>query len=297
MTACSSCPTKEDIEVQNKLNNKIDSLTALTEKQSKTIDSLRDSVFILSYPANQRLQDIKTLVQSDDLTVAKKKIAELKKTFPKSTEANECADIESIIKQREDAIKAEQDRIKALGFKGIEQKMAFQIGYNSISLSGFSFSTQFVHDNVGGGGYAYDTADRGNKFITASMTVTSKNKNPKIPEFAIYSIEGDKMIYEGVFDPKFARWADYGAYLGNYSDSANDFSKVSTVRFKIGVEVSKQVASKAFAVVCKNENVLYKYYNRLNEPPVSYIGTANNPRVLKIKDFEKEYILVKLFNL
>lgn len=228
MTACSSCPTKEDIDLQNKLNNKIDSLTALNEKLSETIDILRDSVFILSYPANQRLQDIKALVQSDDLTVAKKKIAELKKVFPKSTEANECADMEAIIKKREDVLKAEKDRIKALGFKGIEQKMSFQIGYNTISLSGFSFNKQFTYNNVGGS-YAYNTADRGNKFITASMSITSKNKNPKIPEFAIYSIEGDKMLYEGVFDPKFARWTDYGAILGNYNDDINDFSNI-TVR-------------------------------------------------------------------
>jgi len=36
------------------------------------------------------------------------------------------------------------------------------------------------------------------------------------------------------FETEYARWSSYGHYLGNYTDKINDFSKVSTVRFKLG---------------------------------------------------------------
>ena len=54
----------------------------------------------------------------EDYANAKSQIAQLKKIFPNSSEAKTCGALESTITAKEEAKKAEQERIKALGFKG-----------------------------------------------------------------------------------------------------------------------------------------------------------------------------------
>jgi len=291
--ACSGGPSQKDID---SLNSKIDSIAKVSESQAKTIKTLRDSVSILVFPADQRLNEINTLVASADFSSARKKIAELKKVFPKSEEAKACEGIETSISAKEAAVKAEAERIKALGFKAITAKTSFKVGYNTVNLSSISVGNTFVHDAYSDE-YYYNTADRGNKYVTAAMSITSTDKDPKLPQCAIYSVSGDKMNLEETFLTEFARWRDYGAYLGNYHDNSNDFSKVSTVKFKIGAEVSASVTTKPYAIVCKNKNVLTSSYDRFANPPASYSGYASYPSTLKVEDFEKDYILVKLFNL
>ena len=129
------------------------------------------------------------------------------------------------------------------------------------------------------------------------MSVTSTSHDPELPELALYSISGDKMILVGTFDTRFARWSDYGAYLGNYHDSSNDFSKVSTVRFKLGLQVSNEKLSKPYAIVLKKKNALTYHYDRFANPPISYIGSASYPSSLNIDNFKNGYVLIKRYNL
>ena len=101
------------------------------------------------------------------------------------------------------------------------------------------------------------------------------------------------MKYVGKFRTEYARWRDYGAYLGNYHDTNNDFAKVSTVKFKLGAEISESVTSKAFAIVCKKENGLASSYDRYENLPMSWKGSVSYPSSLSVSDFESNYILVK----
>lgn len=292
--ACTNGPTQKDVD---NLKHTIDSISNVCTKQTETIKTLRDSVEILSFPADQRLTEINSLVASDKFDAARKKISELKKVFPKSEEANACESIEASIDAKEAAAKAEAERIKALGFKALAARTSFSIDYNKVNIASVSIGSTFVHDAYDDR-YFYNTADRGNKFVTAAMSITSTEKDPDIPELAVYSISGDKMVFKNTFRTEFARWRDYGAYLGNYHDNSNDFAKVSTVKFKIGVEVSDAFVSNPFAIVCMNKNVLSRSYERFNNPPVSYSGGLSSyPTTLKVEDFEKRFTLVKLYNL
>lgn len=293
LASCSGGPSQKDLD---RLNAKVDSIQKVADSQAATITALRDSVSILAFPADQRLSKIKDLIASEDYSNAKSQIAQLKKIFPNSSEAKACGALESTITAKEEAKKAEQERIKALGFKAITAKTSFAIGYNTMTLSSFSIGTQFIHDAYDDRWF-YNTADRGNKFVTAAMSIKSTDKDPNIPEFAVYSVNGDKMKYVGKFRTEYARWRDYGAYLGNYHDTNNDFAKVSTVKFKLGAEISESVTSKAFAIVCKKENGLVSSYDRYENPPMSWKGSVSYPSSLSVSDFESNYILVKLYNL
>lgn len=290
LVSCNNTPNSNPKEEETR--NEIDSIAILQQQ----IAELQLKVEQLSFPADQRLAEIKNLVNNNEYDVALERISELKKLFPNSDEAQSALELVEIIEQKKAEIIAEQKRIKALGFKAIKQTQTLLIDYNKITLSNISIGRTFVFDAHGDEWY-YREADRGNKYVTMAMAITSESKNPNIPQFAIYKINGDKLEFEGTFTTRYARWSDYGSYLGNYHDSRNDFSKVSTVQFKLGCEVSETTTKGSFAIVVMNKNILVEQYERFNNPPQYWAGSAHYPKILSLESFEKEYTLIKVYNL
>lgn len=108
------------------------------------------------------------------------------------------------------------------------------------------------------------------------------------------------MNREGTMEVRFAYWQDYGHYLGNYPDYGNDFAKTSTIRFKLGDEVSTELTTKPYAIVLKKTNGLSRKYDRYKNPPVSYSGYIDYPYKLSLDDFTGDnarYVIIKIANL
>lgn len=268
-------------------------------QDSICISNLRDTIAMLSQPADQRLSSINRLVSAGDFDKARKEIHELNILFPNSIESQKTNDILQRIDKSIEKQKAEEERIKAMGFKALKPVSSVSIDYNKVSFSNISVGRTFVHDSYDDH-YFYSTADRGNVYVTAAMSVTSSVKKPDIPSLAIYSIDGDKMHFKGVMRIEMAQWESYGTYLGNYNDNGNDFSKTSTVRFKLGAEVSADVVKKAYAIVLKKENYATRHYSRYDNPPVSYSGTSPYLYNLELSDFtgnDSKYVVIKIANL
>lgn len=283
----------------NNLRKERDELAAQVKANATVIQALRDSVTMPAFPADQRLTKINSLVSSGDYTAAKQEISRLVELFPESKEAKSAPAISERIDKLIAQKRAEEERIKALGFKALKASTTFKIDYNTVELTSISVGNTFTFDSYGDR-YFYRTADRGNKYITAAMKITSQDKNPKLPQLAIYSISGDTMFKVGYFDTEFARWKDYGTYLGNTHDFGNDFAKTSSVRFKIGEEVSEDIVKGPYALIMKKENGLSRNYDRFGNPPVSYTGYVSYPSTLKLEDFTKdgsEFIVVRIANL
>ncbi len=281
--------SKQRVEIEKKYQDSIASLRIELQHAQQQIE-------LLKYPANQRYSHILSLFETKEYEKVRAEIAELKRVFPQAKENDDCKEILNKVKSAEAAKKAEEERVKALGFKAINEHSTIKIGYNTVTLSHINVSNQFTFDAYDDRWF-YRDADRGSKYVTMQMSVTSSDHNPNLPQFAIYVISGDKMKFIGTFDTKFARWRDYGAYLGNYHDSSNDFSKVSTVKFKLGMQVSNEQLAKPYAIVLMKKNVLSYHYERFDNPPISYIGTADYPASLSLKDFSSNYVLIKRYNL
>ena len=281
--------SKQIAEIEKKYQ---DSLSAVRNE----LKEANAQIEILRFPADQRLNKAKSLIESDNLDDALKEIQQLKKVFPNSTEATASESLENRIREKKEAKRIEEERIKALGYKAIPEQSSVKIDYNTITLSGISVGNRFIFDAYDDRWF-YRDADRGCKYLTMQMSVTSSNHDPNLPQLAAYSIDGDKMNLIGEFDTEFARWRDYGAYLGNYHDSSNDFSKVSTVKFKLGLQVSNEKLSRPYAIVVMKKNALTSHYDRFANPPKSYIGSANYPSTLSLDSFKSNYVLIKRFNL
>lgn len=267
------------------------------QKLIAQIDRLNAEVAKLRYPADQRLANIKRLIDDSEFSNARNEIAELKVCFPSSEEASQCDELLQTMTEIEQKQKAEQDRIRALGFKALKPSLAETVDCNKLSFSALSFSNTFTFDAYDDR-YFYRTADRGNIYALATMSVTSSDKNPNIPTLAIYSVEGSKLTKEGVYGIEFARWRDYGAYLGNYHDNNNDFAKVSTIKFKLGCEVPVAVKTSPYIIVLLKENTQSRHYDRFENPPYRYSGPDGYPTSLSIDDFNTgRFVAVKIGNL
>lgn len=285
----------------SELQSKVDSLNKVIESQQATIKATQDSLAMIKFPADQRLAKIKELIAEENYLEAKNAITQLQSLFPNSSEAAQCKSLSEDIESKLAAVEAEKERIKAMGFKALEAQSKTTIEYNTIAISGISVSSKYTHDaypTYTGSEWLENVADRGNKYITATMDVTSTSKNPAIPTLAVYTINGDKLTLDGVFGINFASWSDYGSYLGNYAELKNDFSKVGTVKFKLGCELPERVFSKPYMVVLKKANTQVRYEDRFNNPPISYSGDAGYPQTLSIDNFNNgSFVAVKIANL
>lgn len=281
------------------IKNERDELKAKTTSDSMLICRMRDTISMLAIPVDQRMAKVNRLINDGDFKGARNEMVAITSLFPESKEATSADAVFSRIDDLMAKKKAEEERVKSLGFKALKPISKVSVVYNEVAFTGLSTGKTFSYDSYSYE-YHYSTADRGNVFVTAAMSVTSTSKDPQIPTLAVYSIVGDRMKLEGTMRIRFAKWEDYGTYLGNYHDNGNDFSKTSTVKFKLGVEVPEDVTKKAYAVVLKKENCYSRHQDRFDNPPVSYSGSADYPNILKLEDFTREgskYVVIKLANL
>lgn len=287
-------------------NNQTDNSAQIAEIEKRYQDSLsgvrnelkeaKYQIELLRYPADQRLQKAKDLLDAGELDKAKIEIEQLKSIFPNSTEASSSNTLLTKIEDLKEAKKKEEERIKALGFKAISEQTTVKIDYNTVTFSNISIGKNYIHDSYDDS-YFYNDADRGCKYISVLMSVKSEDHDPNIPQLSVYTINGDEMNFEGSFRTEFYRWEDYATYLGNYHDSHNDFAKVNTVKFKLGLQVSDEKLAKPYAIVLMKKNALTRQYERFRNPSVYYSGDADYPSTLSLESFNSKYVLIKRFNL
>ena len=243
------------------VTQRIKSLEAEILSYKQTCVTLRDSIKLLSFPADQRYNQIVKLVESGAFTEARSSINELVRLFPNSKEAEQTKSQLAKIEKKEAQKRAEEERIKALGYKVFKDQGSIAIGASTISFSGFTYGRTFTFDYVNDvSEYYYRTAYKGNTYVLANMSITTKENYADYPSPAVFRIVDGNLSLITTFSREYASWSTYGAYIGNYSENSHDFSKVNTVRFKLGAEISLE-DSKLPLVVLTNKDGHYPSSN------------------------------------
>lgn len=228
-----------------------DSVLFLNEK----IDSLKEQVLILSFPADQRLNHITKLIEENLLDSATTEISKLKRFFPHSKESAKADEKQTIIDNKKLAIKKEEERRKALGFKVFKDQSTITIKeYDGSSIkcvfSGFSFSKTFTFNYICDiDEYYYRTADKDNTYILVDLSLSTKAKSAYPPQLYACKIENGKLIELDKFTHEYATWSTYGAFLGNYHETSHDFSKVNTVNYKLAAEIPFEDSKKPIVIL------------------------------------------------
>lgn len=240
------------------LNSRADTLKAIVSSQDSLITILRDSISLLSFPADQRLYAIKELIANEDFTNARLEISKLKEVFPKSIEAQQCQAQIEIIEKKEAAIEAEKARLKALGFKAFNDLSSITIDDRTCSFSSFSFGRTYTFDYCPDiGEYWYRTADKSSTYILASMSMSTKENFATTPSIYACKIEDGKLKQIAFFTDEYASWSSYGAKLGNYSEDSHDFAKVNSVKYKLGAEISLEESKSPIVIVTPKKDKIY----------------------------------------
>ncbi|MBD7962148.1 hypothetical protein [Comamonas avium] len=240
-------------------------------------DHLKMQVQDLSRSPTVILADVTSALSSNNLEKANKVQAELENRFPKSNETTEGK--KQIAAYRDDLAKAaaEEQRLAALGFKALPVRLTVKGPAVTAKYSDLSFNPRFVMDRYDNS-YHYRDADRDTKYAIIGMTVTAGKgvNNPEMPGAALYWADGATLRKLGEFSIEFTRWESYATYLGNYSDSRNDFAKVQTIPFTLGVQISDEMISKRpLYVVATKDGCIGRGYERFRNPPDFYRGVCS----------------------
>lgn len=232
-------------EVERKYQDTIMVLKrALSEANAK--------IEILSYPADQRLAHIGELFNSKDYAGVKKEAAELKRVFPNAKENDGCNEYLKKIEAIEAANKAEEERIKALGYKAFKDNLSVKFDNVTYSFSGFTygrtFTFEYVHDVDE---YSYEVADKKCTYILASLAISTKENYASTPNVYACEIADGKLKEIDDFRIEYASYNTYGASIGNYSETSHDFSKVSSVKYKMAAQIPQSYTSKPIVIIVR----------------------------------------------
>ena len=286
--SCNNPKNTKEYKELDKLNSELRNKVV---KLNLKIDSLENT------PERQYL-NAKELLKSGKKTTARNYFSNIVENFEDS-EFSKKAKYE--IKKIDKAIKEEKRKIelkKTLGFRILKPSSIIKIENLTLKFSSIQFKKSFTFDSYGDR-YFYRTAERGSKYITARVSVSSEVKDPKLPHILAYRLKDGKLEnLTGLgMEYRFRRWDDYGSYLGNEADYKNDFARTKTIPFSLGYEISEsEFKGYPTYIVLHKTPSLSREYKRFDNPPVKYNPDSYSfKRTLTVDDFDKDgdYILIK----
>jgi hypothetical protein len=122
-----------------------------------------------------------------------------------------------------------------------------------------------------GSEYYYTEPDKGNTLIVFDFLISTKLHAPLLPAFYLFRLPSTRQPeILGRFLVNFFRWSDYGAYLGNYADFKNSFSKNETVKFTGSLEVSEEYSKEPLVLVASRHGCAKRQHDQFATPPVRY---------------------------
>lgn len=268
--------------------NKADVNARITEIEKKYQDTIKvlkkelneanNKIEILSFPADQRLLHIGELFNSGDYSSVKKEVAELKRVFPNAKESESSNEYLKKIEAIEAAKKAEEERIKALGFKAFKDNSTAKFDNTTYSFSGFTygrtFTFEYVHDV---NEYSYEVADKGHTYILASLSISTKENYASNPKVYACEIKDGNLKEIDDFRIEYASYNTYGASIGNYSETSHDFSKVSSVKYKMAAQIPQSYTSKPIVIIVRKTS--------------GYLSGE-----ISIEEVRKDYEVIKILN-
>lgn len=204
----------------------------------------------------------------DKATAAFKQLAD---TFPVSAETAEMHRRMEAFTAKKRVEDEEAKRIAALGFKALPVRATLAQDDTELTLTGAGFTRRWFFDNYGDG-WRFQDAEKDRRLLVARMNVSSKRKEPALFGLGAYVADGDKLVRVGTARYRFARWSNYGAFLGTQADYRNDFTHSWRIPFTAAVPVAEADLRRGpVYLVATREGCHERHYERFGQPPVFYL--------------------------
>ena len=284
LLGCSNLETKKQL---SELKTELETIKVELKNCSTDLTEIKNT-------AENRFFRAKRLLSEQNLKGAKVAFEEIVEKFKGTdyaiTASKEVAKIDKKIEKD----RIEVERKKALGYKILKSSTTIKYGDLSLRFDRIWKGKRWSFDDYGSKYFLRD-AERGNSHIMARVSITSENNNPSLPPILVYKMNDGELKYLGTQGYKFRRWKDYGSYLGNYADYGNDFSHSKTIPFNCGIELSNDdLINGTIYVVLKKQDCFNRTKADYGNPEIAYRESACNPkRILKVEDFDDDYVLIK----
>lgn len=280
--ALSGCGNQTSADTRSKEH----ALTAQVEALETENSRLKAENAELRATPSALLADVGRQVEDRHIANAESALSKLSNKFPESQESKLATKLVDRLKEEEEEKAREAARLAALGFNGLKVTAKLSNTESTLQLRSATTSSRWVFDSYGDEWY-YKEAEKGQRFITAKVTVSSKDKNPRLMGVAAYVANGAQLERLGTFEYRFARWDDYASYLGNEADYRNDFAHSSSIPFSIAASVNKDDLKGAVYLVATKEGCFTRSADRFRNPPVWYYSSAcaSLPLNLTLEDF------------
>ena len=232
--------------------------------------------------------EVDTAVTQQDGGRAQAALKQLAERFPLSAEL-------PVARKRVDGLltklrsdEDEKRRVAALGFRALRSNTFFARGDTAIRLTDTSIGRRWTFDSYGHG-WRYLDPEKGQRMVTARVNVTTSNKDPALFGIGAYVADGATLRQVGTLRYRFARWADFGAFLGTHADFGNDFARSSRIPFTVGVAVNEDdLKRRPLYLVATREGCHKKLFDRQLQPPIHYMAgeCASLKKALTVDDFQ-----------
>lgn len=288
--ALSGCNAGQQANIESDRNQslleQVESLKSENARLVKENAELRETPVAL-------LADVTEQIGRRDISSAEEALSKLVAKFPNSIEAEGASTSLENLKKEEQARAAEAARLAALGFKALKVSPKISNVDSTLNLRSSSISSRWTFDSYGDEWY-YKESEKGERFITAKVTVSSESKDPKLMGLGAYVADGKRLRRIGSFEYRFARWDDYASYLGNEADYRNDFAHSSAIPFSVAAKVPTEDMKKPIYLIATKEGCFTRSSDRFRNPPVWYYSSScpSLAATLTIENFSDDKLVV-----
>lgn len=232
--------------------------------------------------------EVRAAIAAQNGARAEAALKRLTDNFPFSAELGPASKQVDVLLAKLKAAEEEKRRIAALGFKGLKTRPAFAWRDSELRVLDTSVTRRWIFDSYGSG-WSYLDPEKGQRLLTASVSIASKNKDPALFGIGAYVADGPQLTQVASLRYRFARWTDFGAVLGNHADFRNDFSHTSRVPFTVGAAIDQEVIKRRpLYLVVTREGCHKRHQDRLLQPPIHYLpqSCASLKKTLTVDDFK-----------
>lgn len=262
------------------------------------VDAMKAEVADLRLTPQVLLGKVGEAVTAENRAAAKDWLSKLESRYGNAaqttTARQQVARLEAKLAERA----AEAKRVEARGFYALKPLRTVTENELTLRVEQVQFGNRWIFD-AHGDEYLYRQAERGERYLLMSTVVqTGSDKNPYLPDVAVYRIDGKTMQRVSVFSYEFRRWSSYGTYIGLYHDFKNDFAHTSSVAFSAAARLSEADAKLPLAVVATGQRC-HERGTKTGRPEVEYRyrPSCASKSVLVPEDFVKgDYRVIAFFN-